>query len=80
MKVSFTIGLSLTGAIVIWCGFQSGKDITQTAGTIQAIRLCDTLLPAIILVVGLVAIKFYPLTANRTAEIRDELEARHGKV
>ncbi|MEX1117141.1 MAG: MFS transporter [Akkermansiaceae bacterium] len=80
MKASFTIGLSLAGPIVIWCGFQSGKDITQTAETIQAIRLCDTLLPALILVVGLIVIRFYPLTAGRMAEIRDELEARRGKV
>jgi GPH family glycoside/pentoside/hexuronide:cation symporter len=80
MKASFTIGLSLAGPIVIWCGFQAGKDITQTAETIQAIRLCDTLLPAIVLIIGLVAIRFYPLTATRMAEIRDELEARRGKV
>lgn len=80
MKVSFTVGLSLAGPVVIWCGFQSGKDITQTAETIQAIRLCDTLLPALVLIVGLVAIRFYPLTASRMAAIRDELEARRGKV
>jgi GPH family glycoside/pentoside/hexuronide:cation symporter len=80
MKASFTVGLSLAGPVVIWCGFQSGKDITQTAEAIQAIRLCDALLPALILSVGLIAIRFYPLTAGRMAEIRGELEARRGEV
>lgn len=80
MKASFTVGLSLAGPIVVWCGFQSGKEITQSADTIQAIRLCDSVLPAVLLGIAFALIKFYPLTAARMAEIRTELEDRRGPV
>ena len=80
LKASCTAGLALAGPLVVWCGFQNGKDVIQSSNTIQAIRLCDAFLPVALLLVGMVALKFYPLTAARMAEIRSQLESRRGKV
>jgi len=80
MKLSFTIGLGLPGLIVDWSRFEIAKGAAQGPGIITALRLWDTIFPAILTAVAIVLVLFYPLTVSRMQKIRAALETRRGKL
>ena len=51
----------------------------QTAEVIQAIRYGTGLIPAVILIVGIILLALVPLNHKRELEIQAAIEAKHGK-
>lgn len=80
VKLSFTFGMALPGFIVSAVGFDVKKAAEQAPGIMETMRLLDGLLPAALLVIPLLLLRWYRLTPERVAEIRALLERRRGKI
>jgi GPH family glycoside/pentoside/hexuronide:cation symporter len=74
--------LSAVGyGLTLWLsGFHSELGGNQTPGTFTIMRLFLAGAPAITAVFAILAIKFYPITAERAAETRRILEERRGAI
>lgn len=78
-KVGMAVGASVSFFILQWVGFDSTTD-HQTAHTIFMIRFLLAAIPIVGLVLAMIALLRFPLTQEKMAEIRQQLEARRGKV
>jgi GPH family glycoside/pentoside/hexuronide:cation symporter len=74
--------LSAVGSgLTLWLsGYHSELGGNQTPGTFTLMRLFLAGAPAITAVFAILAIKFYPITAERAAETRRILEERRGAI
>ncbi len=75
-KVAWTLNTALSGAILVWTGFDVALKGGQSAATFLAMRHCYAIIPVIFLVVSVIAIKRYPLNRAKVNEIRKQLDAR----
>ncbi|MFV0338458.1 MAG: MFS transporter [Chthoniobacterales bacterium] len=80
MKLAFSLTFLLSGLILEATGFDIALKGDQSPDTLLAMRILFATVPALSSVLGLVLLKFYPLTEPRMMEIRDELEARRSAV
>ena len=78
-KVGMAGGAGISFFILDWVGFDSNV-AAQTPHTIFMIRLLLMLIPIVGLVLSVIALMRFPLTQEKMAEIRLQLEARRGKV
>lgn len=78
-KVGIALGSGTSGWILQATGFSSRLEV-QSPEAMQMVRMALTGIPVTGLVIALVAILGYPLTEQRMREIRQQLEARRGKV
>jgi GPH family glycoside/pentoside/hexuronide:cation symporter len=78
-KVGMAIGAAVSFFILEWVGFDSNVAI-QSENTIFTIRVLLAAIPIIGLVIAMIALARFPLSQERMAEIRTQLEARRGKV
>jgi GPH family glycoside/pentoside/hexuronide:cation symporter len=78
-KMGMAVGASVSFFILQWVGFDSTTD-HQTAHTIFMIRFLLAAIPIVGLVLAMIALARFPLTQEKMAEIRQQLEARRGKV
>ena len=79
-KFSGTLFLGLSGFIVVWLGFDIKVEEAQIDGVFMRIILAMALIPAILSVLEFLIIKAWPLTEERMAEIRNNLEDRRGNI
>lgn len=80
VNCAFTLGLVISGPLVELCGLDVKMGAAQTAETIQAMRITDVILPSLMLLIAAYLLLRYPLSPQRMREIRNQLEARRGKV
>ena len=73
------VGAGVSFFILQWVGFDSNL-ATQTPYTIFMIRFLLMAIPIVGLVLSVIALLRFPLTQERMAHIRAQLEARRGKV
>lgn len=78
-KVGMAVGAGVSFFILDWVGFDSNAS-QQTDHTIFMIRFLLAAIPIVGLSFSMVALTFFPLTQEKMAEIRAQLEARRGKV
>jgi GPH family glycoside/pentoside/hexuronide:cation symporter len=78
-KVGMAVGAAVSFFILQWVGVDSAVDI-QTPHTIFMIRFLLAAIPIVGLVLAMIALARFPLTQEKMAEIRQQLEARRGKV
>jgi len=78
-KFGMAVGAGFGFFLLEWIGFDS-KIAIQTPHTIFMIRFLLAAIPIIGLIVALFALARFPLTQEKMAEIRAQLEARRGKV
>jgi GPH family glycoside/pentoside/hexuronide:cation symporter len=78
-KVGIALGVGASGWILQFTGFDA-KAPVQSEHAIFMIRILLSAIPVIGLVLALLAILRFPLTAPRMHEIRAALEARRGRV
>ena len=78
-KFGMAVGAGFGFFILEWIGFDSKLTI-QTPHTIFLIRFLLAAIPIIGLFLALVALARFPLSQEKMAEIRFQLEARRGKV
>jgi len=79
-KASMSLAYGLAGMIVVWCGFEIAKKAAQSPEAFQNMRLCFALLPTLFMVPAMFLLARYPLSHSRMEEIRNELEARRGRL
>ncbi|KPL11014.1 MAG: hypothetical protein AMS26_20910 [Bacteroides sp. SM23_62] len=73
-KTCIAIGASLMLAIIGYYGYQA--NVAQSAESLHGIRICMTIVPAIIAIAGLILLIFYNLTDRRLNDIEEELNKR----
>jgi GPH family glycoside/pentoside/hexuronide:cation symporter len=78
-KFGMALGAGVSFFILEWVGFDS-KVMVQTDRTIFTIRLLLAAIPIVGLILSMIALARFPLSQERMAEIRAQLEARRGKV
>jgi GPH family glycoside/pentoside/hexuronide:cation symporter len=79
-KVGMAGGAGCSFFILQWIGFDAKLGGNQTEHTLFMIRILLATIPVIGLTIALFALARYPLTQEKMAEIRQQLEARRGKV
>jgi GPH family glycoside/pentoside/hexuronide:cation symporter len=81
LKLAWSLAGGISGVLVVWAGYQAEvhKEIVPD-NILLNMRLMLTWLPALLIAPTIYMVWKYPLTAKRVAEIREELEARRGKI
>jgi GPH family glycoside/pentoside/hexuronide:cation symporter len=80
LKLSFCIGFLLSGPLLEWTGFDAALGGAQSAAVLNNMRIGYIALPVSALALALLLLKFFPVTPQKAAEIRGQLEARRGKI
>jgi len=73
-KIGYSIGASLMLAIISYYGYQA--NVAQSPESLHGIRICMTIVPAIIALAGMILLIFYNLTDRKLIEIEKELIKR----
>ncbi len=79
-KVGMAVGAGASGIILSLTGFDADLGGAQSERTLFMIRFLLAAVPIAGISVGLLMIYFFPLTPQKMAEIRRQLEARRGAV
>ena len=77
-KAMGSIAIVITGVVLTMSGFHKNSG-QQAAGTVLSLRIAYVAVPVVAIIAALIALEFFPLTPERAAAIRAELEARRGK-
>ena len=80
MKVGQAVGIGASGFVLSATGFDASLGANQSPGAIWNIRFYLAVIPVIGLIIALIMLARFTLTQERSLEIRNELEARRGKV
>jgi GPH family glycoside/pentoside/hexuronide:cation symporter len=76
-KLGLAVGAGLSGIILAWFGFVANE--VQTDSAMLGIRFMFSVFPAILAVIGVVAIYFYRIDSSLIARMERELEERHAE-
>ena len=74
-KMGLAVGAGLAGIILAWFGFVANT--VQTEASMFGIRFMFSVFPAILAVMGVVAIYFYRIDSRLIARMEHDLETRH---
>jgi glycoside/pentoside/hexuronide:cation symporter, GPH family len=77
-KAMGSLAIMITGAVLLAAGFHSGE-AHQSGGTVLYLRVAYVFIPVVAVALALVAVRYFPITPERAAAVRRELEARRGK-
>lgn len=80
MKIGMMLGTLITGFALDWTGFDATRQGAQDPSAIFWIRFLLAGVPIAGLIVSMIMLVRFPLSAARMAEIRAQLEARRGAV
>jgi len=77
-KAMGSLAIMITGLVLATSGFHNGAR-QQAATTMQVLRVAYVVIPVVAVVLALIALWYFPLTPERAAAIRRELELRRGR-
>ncbi len=80
LKLSQTLGYALSGPVIVFAGFQAGLKAMPPPDVMLNMRLLFAFVPALFLIPAMLVLARYPLSARVVGDIRNQLEARRGKV
>lgn len=80
LKLSFSVGFLISGPLLELTGFNAALEGAQPESVYLKMRIGYVVIPVAALVLAIVLIKFFSINAAKAAEIREQLEARRGKV
>jgi len=80
VKLGMAAALAAGGVLLNATGFDVALQGNQSAQTITLMRLCDAFLPFLASGVAIWVIATFSITEERAHEVRQQLEARRGKV
>jgi GPH family glycoside/pentoside/hexuronide:cation symporter len=75
-KLAMAIAFQVNGLVLWLSGFKEGaggKIIEQAPSALGGITTLISIIPAVFIVIGLIALKFYPIDAKFHAKIREQL-------
>ncbi len=78
-KLVGSLAVASSGFVLVFAGFDAALEGSQAPETIRIIRLFLAGGPALAALMAIVALFFYPITAQRAAETRRILEERRGQ-
>lgn len=76
LKMVMATAPVMAGVILVLSGFDADLGFQQAESTITNMRLLDSFIPAVCLLIALVILWRYPITRERLAEIQEELKKR----
>ena len=76
-KMGWTLGGAMTGWLLAWYGFEANA--SQSAETLEGIRLMFSVIPGVIGVAAALAMSFYPLSEDEVRRISAELSGEAGR-
>jgi len=79
IKLGMSLALIMSGFILSTSGFDASLEASQDPDSINFIRICYSVIPAVTMVLGFVLMYFYPLTEDRSYEIRSSLEKQKNR-
>jgi GPH family glycoside/pentoside/hexuronide:cation symporter len=80
LKLSISLATLLSGPLVNLCGYDSSlKGALQPEKVITNMRIAVAIVPAVVSAAGIWMIHKYPLTTEKIAEVKAELDARHAQ-
>jgi GPH family glycoside/pentoside/hexuronide:cation symporter len=77
-KAMGSLAIVITGAVLTLAHFQTDA-AEQSPSTILILRAAYVCVPVVAVIAALIAVRYFPLTPERAATIRAELERRRGK-
>lgn len=77
MKIGVSVGLLFVGVVLAASGFDASLGVAQPEHTLLVMRICFAAIPSAGLLLGLFCVTRYPITAQRAAAVREQLDARH---
>ncbi|MEM7384107.1 MAG: MFS transporter [Verrucomicrobiota bacterium] len=80
VKVGMALAGLMTGVLLKYADFDSAEGALQEESTLFYLRLFDVLIPICTSALAILIMYGYTLSETRAREIRDELEARRGKL
>jgi GPH family glycoside/pentoside/hexuronide:cation symporter len=80
LKLSFVIGFLISGPVIEWTGFDANLNTNQKEGVYHYMRMGYIIIPIVALVIAIILLRMFPITKEKAAEIRTELESRRGNV
>lgn len=78
-KMSQAVTFGGASMVLTWIGFDIALAGNQSENTILWLRLIYAGLPALLAVLGIVALRYYPMDGEKAAEIQADLEARRSE-
>lgn len=80
-KLAMTLTTGISGFIIVWCGFDIEKyGKAQPPEVLSGMLHWYVFFPMLFWTAALVILHYYPITAERAQEIRQQLESRRGTV
>ncbi len=76
MKMVGSLTPVLAAAILVFSGFDADLEFMQKASTIYNLRLLNSFVPGVMLLLGLLVLWRYPITRERLKEIQAEIRAK----
>ncbi|WP_371374679.1 MFS transporter [Thalassotalea aquiviva] len=80
VKLGMAVALAAGGFLLNATGFDVALGNDQTADTLFWMRFYDVVIPVIASVIAIYLVYIFPITEQRAHEIREQLEARRGKL
>ena len=80
LKLSFMSGFLISGPLLELTGFNAELGSSQPEQVYTYMRLGYLIIPVVSLTIALFLLRLFPITAEKAAEIRIQLEKRRGKV
>jgi GPH family glycoside/pentoside/hexuronide:cation symporter len=80
LKFAFCIGFLISGPLLELTGFDAALEGAQPEAVLRNMRIGYIVVPVVSLVLALFLLRIFPITPEKAAEIREQLEARRGKV
>jgi GPH family glycoside/pentoside/hexuronide:cation symporter len=74
--MGLSLSLLVSGYVISSTGFNVALGEAQTAHTIFWMRLLSVLFPSGMIAIALILIRFYPITEEKSQEVRRELQRR----
>jgi GPH family glycoside/pentoside/hexuronide:cation symporter len=79
-KITFSTTFLISGFILELSGFDVALKGNQTPETLQTMRICFAIIPALFSLLAILLLSRYRLSPERMAEIRSTLESRRAAV
>lgn len=76
LKVGLGFGGALTGILLSCFGYAAGGAVTHDPMLMQGIRIISSLVPALLFAIGLMSLRFYPITKQYNEAMQQELSRR----
>jgi len=80
VKLGQSVAIAGGGVLLVWTGFEVDLGGNQVPEAITLMRLCDAFIPCIASGIAIWAIATYSITEEKAHDVRNQLEARRGKV